>query len=147
MSKFYRLLPNSILVSVTLLPCLTLAGGYLNRTSGVAWKWNNSSAIAYTPDGGPLGALDNAAALASTAASFARWANLSGTNLSFTVNSTTPLSSDGDVDTAVEFMAICLVQDGLSPVVFDTDGTLFQALGFGSNVLGFAGPETNRLEW
>ena len=141
MSNLNKLFPSLILAVGILLPVVTNAGGFLVRSSGVPLKWNNAAAIQYTPDGGSLGALDNAAALVSTAASFARWANLSGTNLSFTVNSTTPLSSDGDVDTAAEFMAIRGVNDGISPVVFDTDGTLFQALGFGSNVLGFAGPE------
>jgi len=73
---------------------------------------------------------------------FDRWGpDLASTALTFSDGGGS-LSGDGDVDTAAELIALEFnCADGLSPVVFDADGSLFAALGIPASVIGFASPE------
>jgi hypothetical protein len=118
------------------LPGLATAGGYLVVTNtGVPYAWDNSAPIPYNPDQGGLGTMNNAAAVAFTQTAMDVWSALPETDL--TVASAGPMPID--VIDAVDFFLFWQQIDGLSPVVFDETGFLFdQLFGAGSGVLGFA---------
>ena len=91
----------------------------------------------YTVDGGSLGTLDNATAKARVAAALARWTDVPTSAMEFIdggpINATDV--PDGDVDTLAEFITLLgapgVLRDCGNPVIFDADGSLFQALGIG----------------
>lgn len=102
--------------------------------------------IRYRTDGGGLGVLTNDEANARVAQMFQVWADIPTASLSFSRAGKIFLPStfsNRNVDTISEFAAVEGSCSGgeQSPIVYDKDGTLFNALfGFGSGVIGFAGP-------
>lgn len=132
---------------VTVLACVFLvwlngerawAGGPLVvGDDGTPGAW--TSPIPYNPDQGPLGALDNAAAVNLVAEAFAVWAAVPTADVAFTNAGSLP--EDVNVSNLASFLGIC--DDTLSPIIFDTDGSITSALfgvGAENTVLGFAGP-------
>jgi len=67
---------------------------------------------------------------------FAKWTAIQGNTL--TISEADDVAND--IDSAADLNAA--ISAGLSPVVFDEDGTIFSELGAGSNTLAFAGPWT-----
>jgi hypothetical protein len=115
--------------------------------------WNPAVPIVYRIDGGPLSALadgtvivDQAAGVARVVSLFQVWEDVPTASLTFTnaggLLNVAGSFTDGNVDTAVEFNAVegdC-VAGNQSPILFDADGTLFDALGRDPSTIGFAGP-------
>jgi hypothetical protein len=114
------------------------AGALAVSGAGVPFRWT-ASPVRYSPDKGKLGALDNAAATALVASTFAVWEAVPTASIAFA--SAGPLPVDVKASNYADFLSVC---DGLSPVIFDRDGTITDdLLGVGARdaVLGFASPE------
>jgi len=112
---------------------------YLIQGNGNPWLWSTSGAVPFHPDGGNLGQWDNAMAVANTLEAFNRWGpDISTSALTFSNEGSIP--GDGDVDSVAEFNALDPNCEGISPVIFDADGSLFSALGLPSGVIAFAAP-------
>ncbi|NIR51918.1 hypothetical protein GWO43_25425, partial [candidate division KSB1 bacterium] len=127
----------ALLSSITVL----YAGGFLlvSRT-GQLYRWDASTAVPFNPDRGMLGLLTNTEAVDLVAESFDVWngENIPTSSLSFA--NAGFLSQD--IVTEEDFSTLDTDDpDGISPIVFDVDGSIFEALGFPPGVIGFAGPE------
>jgi hypothetical protein len=121
------------------------AGGPLNvdPESGNPFVWDTTNPVPYNPDLGGLGILpfgwDNATATAMTEDAFQRWQNVSTATITY--QNAGQLSIDVDGSNFGPFF-FPEEADGLNPIVFDEDGTIFATLfGPGSGIIGFATPE------
>ena len=137
-------------------------GGPNFGLSGVPFVWDNSAPIGYRVDGGPLSqqpnggpvVIDNATGVARVNRLFGNWSAVRTANLSF--SNLGGISHVGsftgtDVRTAQDFLAVqgdlsganppdpaSCAGGGQSPIIFDADGSIFDALGFPPEVIGFA---------
>lgn len=117
------------------------AGGYLSVSSGgVARSW--SGTVTVNLDQGTLGALSNGQANTLALDAINRWASssIATCSLSFSQGSTLPVDvTSANFNTYLNEGS----PDGLTPIVYDTNGTITDAMigaGAGNAVLGFAGP-------
>ncbi len=96
--------------------------------------------VPWNSDQGGLGILDQASAHQLVDDAFAVWAAVPTADISYADAGSLPV--DVVATNVGGFVGIC--GDGLSPVVYDTDGTITDALfgaGASNSILGFAGPE------
>jgi len=129
-----------------LLHGFAFADGYLVvSNTGVPFAWSTVIPVPRDIDGGgfgaPLGTGLVPDPVAFTEAATDIWSTEATLALTFATTSVGLLAPDGNVDTVAEFAAIDGVSDGVSPIIFDEDGTLFAALGFPGGVIGFASVE------
>ena len=115
------------------------AGPLLVNGAGVPLVWSVIP-VPFNPDRGTLGALANAAAVQAVADDFAVWAAVPTASISYTNAGALPV----DVTAAnyLSYLGVC--GDGLSPIIFDTDGSITDdAFGPGASndILGFASPD------
>ncbi len=98
--------------------------------SGQPMKWDTAGPIVYHPDSGPLGLLDNASARTLLSQAFAEWSTIGV--VSFVEGAPLP----GDVDAVGvpagngnHYLTFWGTDgDGLSPVIFDHDGSIVDAI-------------------
>jgi hypothetical protein len=117
------------------------AGGPLeNCGDGVPFLWpNGGQNITWNADLGDLGELTKVQADTFVATSFGEWQNVATATISYVQGPNLAVDVD---ETNFEPFLEATAPDGLSAIVYDDTGAIFELLfGPDSGVLGFAGPE------
>ena len=128
-------------VSLVFVSQSLLAGGPLEVcNSGQPHAWANGGAnVPFNPDAGNLGILDGPQATQAVTDAFQAWADVPTASITYQNNG--QLAEDVNITNFGPFLQPA-APDGLSAIVFDDNGEIFDALfGAGSGILGFAGPE------
>ena len=136
-------------------------GGPAAGIQGVPLTWDNTKPITYRVDAGPLSQtpsgtvmIDNATGVGRVNRLFGNWSAVPTASLSFSnIGGLLPIPTGGfpaggDVKTAQQFLDIVgsgtspdpnsCYAGGQSPIIFDADGSIFDALGLPPGVIGFA---------
>lgn len=146
-------------LALVLLCTPAFAGGPLYVTStaqgteGLPFTWDLSQgAVKYRIDGGPMATnaagtiiVDHATGVSRVEAMFGHWQALPAIAITFQdlgAIQSTGAFTDGDVSTITEFNSVGQSCDAgvQSPVIFDANGSILNALGLDPDIIGFAGP-------
>src|SRR6185436_5864994 len=137
--------PKKIALAVLASPLLTVASAFASGplakcSDGVPYLWpNGGQNIVWNADLGNLGALTKAQADAFVANSFQAWQDVPTATISYAQGPNLAVDVD---ETNFEPFLDAPAPDGLSAIVYDDTGAIFELLfGANSGVLGFAGPE------
>jgi hypothetical protein len=123
---------------VTCVATARAGGPLIVNGAGQPLVWNVNP-VPYNPDQGKLGKLTNTQALAHLATGASAWGAVSTASVSLTAAASLPV--DVTVSNYGTYLFTC--GDGLSPIVFDVDGSITDdLLGAGANahIIGFAAP-------
>jgi hypothetical protein len=124
-------------------------GGPNLGTEGQPFTWDLAAGpIQYRTDGGPLSrrgttiVVDQAAGISRVQAMFQAWEDIHTSAVAFNRAGGVQQIADGDVSNLTEFSSAATSCDNgaQSPIVFDADGSIFEAVTGDSLVIGFAGP-------
>ncbi|HWP83283.1 MAG TPA: T9SS type A sorting domain-containing protein [Bacteroidota bacterium] len=114
------------------------AGGPLNARNGLPVKYSTAAPIKYKTDLGALGTFSNTTAVSITTASFQAWEDVATAVIAFMHDG----SLSVDVDSTNYTSYLSNTNDGINPIVFDSDGGIITKL-FGAtasnSIIGFAG--------
>ncbi|MFZ4619284.1 MAG: T9SS type A sorting domain-containing protein [Bacteroidota bacterium] len=118
------------------------AGGPLYTMNGKAMRYQ-SNVITYKVDRGPFGVFTSAQARTLAEASFKTWEDVTTSNVSFNHTSADTLPVDVNGTNYLQYTTLTdFKYDGMSPIIFDSDGSITDALfgaGASDAVIGFAG--------
>ena len=129
----------AVLLAVGATPIARAAGPLIVNGAGVPLVWT-ANPVPFNPDRGSLGAIDNATAVGMVANDFGVWASVPTASIAFGNAGALPV----DVTAANYTAYLGQCGDGLSPIIFDTNGSITDDLfgaGASDEILGFAGPE------
>lgn len=138
MLTFLRLLLTAVAIAAAAAP-VHAAGPVLVSGSGTPLSWA-PGAIPFNPDQGPLGARNNAQAVADVDADFGVWAAVPIASIGFANAGALPV--DVTVANYTSFIGVC--GDSVNPVVFDSDGSIIEdifGVGASNTVIVTAGPD------
>src|SRR5438270_6183592 len=119
-------------------------GSPILGTEGQPLTWG-AMPIHYTVDSGPMSStIPNSTALIRVSNMLNNWHNVATAAISFTRDgfiTATGAFAGGDVVTISDFNAVygSCKSSQQNPIIFDANGSLFKALGYDSNIIGFAG--------
>ena len=119
-----------------------LVGSPSFGVDGQPFVWNNAQPVQYRVDSGALGTLSSATATADLANAFAAWTHLPTVAISATNTGPILGVTNGHVATVADFNAVTGSCDSgqQSPMIFDSNGTLFSQLVGDASVIGFTSP-------
>lgn len=133
------------MVSLLLVRYVYAAGALLVNGAGEPLKWDLTEPVPFNPDQGPLGILTNDEAVALITKSLGVWQDVPTSTISF--ENTGAIPFDVTASNVRDIIFVC--EDGVSPILFDTDGSIIDLLlgnGASNEVLGFAGPGCGTFE-
>src|SRR5262245_48407212 len=119
MRSLAGVLPGLLAMLVLAAPPARAGGPLIVNGAGNPLVWNVSP-ITYNPDRGKLGVLTNAQALAHLATGAGAWNGVSTATVSLAAAAALPV----DVTKANYETYLSTCGDGLSPIVFDVDGSI-----------------------
>jgi hypothetical protein len=114
------------------------AGGpLLIGTDGTPRRWSTAAPVEIHPEPGPFGGILTPRRLLEHA--IVQWNSVGTASLRIEIGE--PLADDLEDLDAEDFNDLITRNDGTNPIIFDSDGSIFDSLfGPGSNVLAIAGP-------